>query len=104
MEYCLVTVRNSSYEKVMFSQACVKNSVHGGCIPPLGRPPNRHPLGRHPPNQTPPPLGRHPPPRRPLQQTVPHPTGMHSCFRSYCNLSQNETLPQLKIDLKRLGP
>ena len=31
----LITVRNSSCEKVMFSQACVKNSVHGGrgCLP-----------------------------------------------------------------------
>ena len=63
--------------KVMFSQTCVKNSVHMGCLPKcmlgyiatLGRhPPGRHlswgdipqaettwadtPLGRHPPGQT----------------------------------------------------
>ena len=72
----------------MFSQACVKNSVHGpgGCIPactgadtPLpsacwDTPPRadlgRHPQGKHPPGQTPP-LGRPPPlHRRPLQRTV----------------------------------
>ena len=54
-------------EKVMFSQACVKNSVHGG------RGVSQHELGR----QTPPPAGIPaciwadlPPPRRPLQQTV----------------------------------
>ena len=29
----IVSVRNSSCGKVMFSQACVKNSVHGGaCV------------------------------------------------------------------------
>ena len=44
----LVTVRKRSYGKVMFSQACVKNSVHR----------SRHPLGIHP-------LGRHPPGRHP---------------------------------------
>ena len=36
-----ITVRKRSCKKVMFSQACVKNSVHsGGCTPSLGR----HPL------------------------------------------------------------
>ena len=83
--------------KAMFSQPCVKNSVHRGvgwrCLPqcilgyttptpqadtpwadtPLGRqlprqtPPSRHPPGRHPP-------GKHPlgytPPGRSLQWTV----------------------------------
>ena len=57
----------SSCGKVMFSQACVENSVRGGVCPkecwdthsaladtPLGR----HPLGRHLPADTP---GRHPP-------------------------------------------
>ena len=29
----IITARNSSDLKVMFLQACVKNSVHGGCIP-----------------------------------------------------------------------
>ena len=39
----IITVRNSSCGKVMFSQACVKNSVHrgeGGCI--------QHALGQTP--------------------------------------------------------
>ena len=47
-----------SLGKIIFSEACVKNSVHsGGC---LGRPHwadtplGRHPLGRHLPGQTPP--------------------------------------------------
>ena len=59
----------------MFSQACVKSSVHGrGCIPRPSacwdtHPPTQcklgytHPLGRHPPGQTPSP-GRHPPGRQ----------------------------------------
>ena len=34
----------------MFSQACVKNSVHRGILSPLADTP---PLGRHPPWQTP---------------------------------------------------
>ena len=29
-QYIPITIRNSSCRKVMFSQACVKNSVHGG--------------------------------------------------------------------------
>ena len=79
--------------KVMFSQVCVKNSVHGGiwlsaCWDALSM--DRYP----PPGQThlpwagtPPwadtPLGspsleNSPPPQRLLQGT--HPTGMHSCF------------------------
>ena len=57
-EVSFITVRKRSCGKVMFSQACVKNSVWGavclsgsweivpGQTPPLGR---RHPpLGRHP--------------------------------------------------------
>ena len=75
----------SSCRKVMFSQAGVKNSVHGRCIPactgadssradippadtsPWSDTPLRHPpLVRH--SDTP--LGRHPPHRRPLQRTV----------------------------------
>ena len=92
---CFFTVRKRSCGKVMFLQACVKNSVLGGQVytplgkhPLLGRhPPGRHPPGRHPPGQTPfsghppmqappgrqAPLGRHPPPptsRRLLQRTV----------------------------------
>ena len=50
--------------KVIFSQACVKNSVRGGCLPQcmLGyTPPGRHPPDRHPPECRHTPLGRHPP-------------------------------------------
>ena len=43
----VITVRNSSCGKVMFSQACVTNSVHRGrCTPPghtpLDTPPDTH--------------------------------------------------------------
>ena len=47
----LITVPKRSCGKVMFSQVCVQNSVHGGRgVHPLGRQPSgRHPLlGRHP--------------------------------------------------------
>ena len=48
-----------SWGKVIFSQACVKNSVHRGL-------PEQTPLGRHPPGQAPPgqvpPHGQAPPP------------------------------------------
>ena len=73
----IFTVGNSSCGKVMFSQVCVKNSVHsggGGCIPACtGRGvgvvyPSMHwaggLCGRHPPGQTPSPR-RHLPPRWP---------------------------------------
>ena len=52
----VVIARNSSWGKVMFSQACVKNYVHRGCIPaflwadiPQGRHPSwaDTPPGRH---------------------------------------------------------
>ena len=53
----LVTVRNSSCGKVIFSQACVKNSVHKRVYTPWADTPST--LGRHLPRQTPP--GRLPP-------------------------------------------
>ena len=83
----IVTVRNSSCGKLMFSQACVKNSIYWetrltrppwadtlprqtplpGQTPPMDRHsiPGRYPLplGRHAPGQT-------PPPRQPLRRTV----------------------------------
>ena len=43
LKLILFTVRNSSCGKVMFSQASVKNSVHGGVHSPC-----RHSLGRPP--------------------------------------------------------
>ena len=62
-----VTIRKPSCREVIFSQACVKNSVHGGrCTPPwqtthmVDIPPKQTPPCAHtPPGQTPP-LGRHP--------------------------------------------
>ena len=58
----IITVRNSSCRKVMFSQACVKNSFQGGVCPIACW---DNPQGRHPS------LGWPPPPTRwPLQRTV----------------------------------
>ena len=99
----IFTVHKWSCGKVMFSQACVKNSVHRGCIPActgadthlgryhLGRPPwadtpradnplDRHLLGRHPP-------GRHPPGRHLLSQADTPPADGYSSRRyaSYWN-------------------
>ena len=66
----LFTVRNSGCGEVMFSQACVKNSVHGGGhLPPgLGeRCPPLGPEGSTHPSQADTPLGRHSPGRHPLR-------------------------------------
>ena len=71
---CVITVRNSSCGKVMFSQACVKNSVQGVSSPlhMLGYTPGHthipwtHPL---------PPL----PPETATAVDGTHSTGMHSC-------------------------
>ena len=90
----------------MFLHLSVSHSVHRGGgdkrplwadIPPEQTPMDRHPLGRHPPRQTPlgrhtplgshspgqkpHPLGRHPlPPETATAADGTHPTGMHSCF------------------------
>ena len=77
----IITVRNSSCGKVMFSQVCVKHSVHGGRVSAsgLGRVPASGSSGAvHPP-------GRHPHPRADTPETATaadgtYPTGMHSCF------------------------
>ena len=115
----IFTVRKRRCGKIMFSRACIKNSVYGGGVQPhpLGRhPPGRHPADRHP-------LGRHPLGRHPLckhpqadipRQTHPlplvdtplppahqtasasdgtHPTGMHSCCFNvyfYCSSMPNQ--------------
>ena len=73
-----------SWAKVIFSQACVKNSVHGGVsasvhawiYPPGTRPPQTRapPRTRHPPDQTPPdqtPPRPDPPDQTPPEQTPP---------------------------------
>ena len=103
----IFTFRNRSCGKVMFSQACVKNSVHRGreqrgevYIPPWAdTPPSSQADTTTPPADTTPPVdtttiptrqtlpghhhpGQTPPP--PLRQTGTaadgtHPTGMHSC-------------------------
>ena len=98
LTYCYCPQR--SYGKVIFSQACVKNSVHGGCLPQcmLGYTPQEQtPGSRHPPPAADTPLGPDPPqdqtPRSrhhppPGKQTAAygqraagtHPTGMHSCL------------------------
>ena len=100
--FVLITSRNSSCRKVMFSQACVKNSVHGRgvCIPacngadnPWADPPNKEDV---PPRQTHTPwadtplgqtplLGRHPSwADTPLGQTPP---GRYSPMRDTVSTS-----------------
>ena len=39
----IFTIRNKIWDKVIFSEVCVKNSVHGGCLPHcmLGYTPNQ---------------------------------------------------------------
>ena len=106
--YCTFSMLGSCYRpqrswaKVIFSQAYVKNSVHGGgrgCLPQcmLGYtpPPDQadNPLDQAdtPPEQTPPDQADYPPPEQtppPGKQTQAnglraagtHPTGMHSCL------------------------
>ena len=65
----LLSPANEVWGKVIFSVACVKNSVHGGCLPQCM-------LGYHPREQTPPrsrpPWSRHPPGAdTPWEQTPP---------------------------------
>ena len=101
--------------KVIFSQACVKSSVHGGRGVSASVDAGIHPLGRHPPSKHPPrqtPLGRHPPLCRPPRQTSllgrpppqqtatvadgTHPTGMHSCCLFFSAASFGENFYGLK--------
>ena len=79
----IFTVRNISCGKAMFSQACVKNSVHSGVYPRADTPLGRHPhpradtlLGKHP---APPGKQLHLPPETATAEDGTHPTGMHSC-------------------------
>ena len=74
----LITAHNSSCGKVMFSQACVKNFVHGGTG--CRHPPGQTPL---PPGQTPLPPGQTPSPQHP-----PVPPALRSTsgqYASYCS-------------------
>ena len=82
----------SSCGKVMFLQACVKNSVHGGSrqTPP--------PSGRHLP-QADTPLVRQTPPETATAADGTHPTGMHSCFSLFKRVFfQMKQLLQRKTD------
>ena len=63
--FLIVTVRNRSWGKVVFSQACIIPSVHGG-RGVVDTPPGRQPTGQTTLGQTPPP-GRQPPDRHPMQ-------------------------------------
>ena len=104
-----------SWAKVIFSQVCVKNSVHrgGGCLsqcmlgytPPGQTPPgSRHPPGVDPPlEQSPPRADTLPPgsrPPHPGKQTAAygqraagtHPTGMHSCSHMISEVCGNISL------------
>ena len=70
----LITVRKRSCGKVMFSQACVKNSVHRGKVytPQQADTPS---------GQTPPKADTTPPSPMATAADGTHPTGMHSsCF------------------------
>ena len=59
----------------MFSQACVKNSVHKGGVHPPGRHPQADtPLGRHLNGRHPMPMSRYP--------LLPHQDGQHSQLMS----------------------
>ena len=75
LHFNVVTVRKRSYGKIIFSQACVKSSVHRGGGGPtsvhagIHTPLDRSPMGRHPHGQTHTPA-RHTPSRRLLQRTV----------------------------------
>ena len=85
----LFTAWKRSRGKVIFSQACVKNSVRGGVHPVADTPPGRHPPradtpqtntpSRQTPSQADTPLGRHPPRQTATAADGTHPTGMHSC-------------------------
>ena len=70
-----------SWDKVIFSEVCVKNSVHRGGAGCLGRHPprSRHPHRSRPPGKQTPPGAVHAA-RYGQQAGGTHPTGMHTCF------------------------
>ena len=85
-KFFIITVSNSSCGKVMFSQACVKNSVHGGGVCPIACWDIHTPTGQTPPRPGPTlcPRQTHPlgtPPQMATAADGKHPTGMHSCSR-----------------------
>ena len=91
--------------KVMFPQACVKNSVHGG------RGVSQHALGQMPPlpsacwERLTPWADTLPPPQT-LTATAAdgtHPTGMHSCSRSCCSSYLFSRASKAERDLSTLS-
>ena len=106
----IFTVTNSSCGKVMFSQACVKNSVHGGFS--WLHAGIHTPLGRHPPGQTPPlgrhPSGKHPRGRHPSETANAadgtHPTEMHSCVLFVIAYSENNIRNQKVLIINIIAP
>ena len=117
----------------MFSQACVKNSVHKGegvsdkhplCrhtprlthpwadTPSLGRspPPGPElPCRQTPPGQTHPWTNTHPGQTAPLQHTTTaadgtYPTGIHSCWNKISFLTVEESLNDTTLEGTRLKP
>ena len=106
----IFTSRNEVSAKVIFSQACVMNSVHRGGVsaPNLGGGAwsGTPPPGRHPPLQagTPPP-GRHPPSRQapPLQAGTP-PPGRHPPSRQAPPLQAGPPSRQAPPPLSRQAP
>ena len=80
----LVSVRKRSCGKVMFSQACVKNSVHTGerCTPPADTCPGQTPLC-----QADTPWADSPPEMATATDST-HPTAMYSCYHLQCSCSK----------------
>ena len=69
--YYLLPPANEVWAMVMFSEACVRNTVHWGMSASVhAGMPHTPPRSRHPPRQTPP-GSRHPQSRHPLEQTLP---------------------------------
>ena len=94
----------------MFSQVCVKNSIHRrGCVSSMQQagvytPRRQTPsLGRHIPQADPPP-GRHPAKMATEAGSV-HPTGMHSCYYFFYRTEQKVTPPSKRTERHPLnGP
>ena len=91
----MITVRKRSCEKVMFSQACVNNSVqkggvsasvHAGIHPHLGRPPQKHTPWKHTSLEAYTPLEVQPPSPTFTAADCTHPTGILSCYMVYSQL------------------
>ena len=128
----IFTASKQSCGKVMFSQPCVKNSVHkgGGVLP--NNPGQTHPKANTPPGQTPHPWAETPPgadlpggqtppgqtaPRAntppgqtaPLQHTTTaadgkYPTGMHSCWNKISLLTREDSVKDTTLEGTRLKP